>query len=177
MAIAILAGGCFWCTEAVFSRLKGVSQVEPGYSGGHTPKPDYAQVCTGQTGHAEAVRIHFDENILPFSVLLDIFFASHDPTQLNRQGNDIGSQYRSAIFAQDAAQTTSAHECIRHAQQAYYAGTPIVTQVEPAQEFWPAETAHHAYYARHGDAPYCQAVIQPKLAKIFHLYADKLAQG
>ncbi|MCL6263086.1 peptide-methionine (S)-S-oxide reductase MsrA [Craterilacuibacter sp. RT1T] len=176
MAIAILAGGCFWCTEAVFSCLKGVTQVEPGYIGGHTSKPDYAQVCSGHTGHAEAVRIHFDEHILPFSVLLDIFFASHDPTQLNRQGNDIGSQYRSAIFAQDAKQALIAHERMRYAQQTCYIGTPIVTLVEPAQAFWPAEAAHHAYYARHGDAPYCQAVIQPKLAKIFRLYADKLAR-
>ncbi|MGL6070795.1 peptide-methionine (S)-S-oxide reductase MsrA [Craterilacuibacter sp.] len=174
MSIAIFAGGCFWCTEAVFSRLQGVSQVEPGYIGGHTVQPDYAQVCAGKSGHAEAVRIRFDDSIISFETLLDVFFTTHDPTTADRQGNDIGSQYRSAIFAQDAAQEACARARIAHDNQAQSFGAAVVTQLEIAQIFWPAEIEHHAYYASHQTAPYCQAVIQPKLAKLRAKHAGKL---
>jgi peptide-methionine (S)-S-oxide reductase len=172
---AVLAGGCFWCTEAIFDRLRGVHSVTSGYTGGHVANPDYRSVCSGRTGHAEAVRILFDPAIISFAAILDIFLATHDPTQLNRQGNDIGTQYRSAIFPQSAAQEAEARAAIARAQPDWPA--PIVTTLEPAQTFWPAESEHQGYYDRVGDRnPYCTAVISPKLRKLMAAYADRLKQ-
>ncbi len=171
--VAVLAGGCFWCTEAVFDRLRGVHEVESGYTGGSVPNPSYRQVCAGDTGHAEAIRIHFDPAIISYDELLDIFFATHDPTQLNRQGNDIGPQYRSAIFPQSPAQAAAAGVAITRAQPDW--PQPIVTTIEPDSTFWPAEDEHRDYFARTGDAnPYCTVVISPKVTKFMHRFADRL---
>jgi peptide-methionine (S)-S-oxide reductase len=171
--IATLAGGCFWCVEAVFDDLVGVSSVESGYTGGHVVNPTYRQVCGGDTGHAEAIRIRFDPAVLSYADLLDIFFAVHNPTQLNRQGNDIGPQYRSAIFPHDAAQEAGARAAIERAQAEW--DQPIVTTIEPLADWYPAEDYHQEYFAREGDAnPYCQAVVAPKLAKFRKSYAARL---
>ena len=170
---AVVAGGCFWCTEAVFKRLRGVVSVRPGYTGGHVPDPDYRSVCTGRTGHAEAVEVRFDPGEISYAELLDIFLATHDPTQLNRQGNDIGPQYRSAIFPQTKAQEAEARAAIARAQAQWPA--PIVTTIEPAGPFWPAEPEHHDYYDRVGDRnPYCTVVIAPKLRKLAEAHAGRL---
>lgn len=172
-AEAVLAGGCFWCTEAIFLRVRGVAAVESGYTGGHVAQPSYRQVCSGDTGHAEAVRIRFDPAVISYGDLLDIFFATHDPTQLNRQGNDVGPQYRSAIFPQDEAQLAEARAAIARAQRDHRAA--VVTSVEPAGPFWPAETEHQGYFDRVGDRnPYCSAVIAPKVAKFLKTHADRL---
>jgi peptide-methionine (S)-S-oxide reductase len=172
-ALAVVGGGCFWCTEAVFGRVRGVREAVPGYTGGHVDQPSYKQVCSGATGHAEAVRIAFDPAVVGYGDLLDIFFATHDPTQLNRQGNDIGPQYRSAIFPQDEAQAAEARAAIARAQATHAA--PVVTTLEPAATFWPAEREHHGYFDRVGDAnPYCTAVIAPKLRKFLKTHADQL---
>ena len=172
-AVAVLAGGCFWCTEAVFRQIAGVSGVESGYTGGTVPDPDYEAVCTGQTGHAEALRLRFDPAVIDYGALLDLFFATHDPTTLNRQGNDVGTQYRSAIFPQDAAQEAEAHAAIARAQADR--AKPVVTTVEPAAPWYPAESYHQDYWARVGDRnPYCMAVIPPKLAKLKAKFADRL---
>jgi peptide-methionine (S)-S-oxide reductase len=161
---AILAGGCFWCTEAVFKDLIGVSVVESGYVGGHVDSPTYREVCGGATGHAEAIRVTFDPGQISYDDLLDIFFATHDPTQLNRQGNDIGTQYRSAIFPQDDEQRAAAVAAIERARADHV--QPVVTTIEPAAVWYPAEDYHQEYFAREGASnPYCQAVIAPKLAK------------
>jgi peptide-methionine (S)-S-oxide reductase len=171
--IATLAGGCFWCVEAVFDDLIGVSSVESGYTGGHVVNPTYRQVCGGDTGHAEAIRIRFDPSVLSYGDLLDIFFAVHNPTQLNRQGNDVGPQYRSAIFPHDAAQEAEARAAIERAQADW--DQPIVTTIEPLADWYPAEDYHQEYFAREGDAnPYCQAVVAPKLAKFRKSYAARL---
>ncbi|HKX91542.1 MAG TPA: peptide-methionine (S)-S-oxide reductase MsrA [Sphingomicrobium sp.] len=163
--IAILAGGCFWCTEAVFLDVVGVKSVESGYTGGHAPNPTYKQVCGGDTGHAEAIRITFDTEELSYDDLLDIFFATHDPTQLNRQGGDVGTQYRSAIFPQDADQERKAREAIARNNPDH--GHRIVTAIEPKGEWWPAEDYHQDYWANAGQqSPYCLAVIPPKLQKL-----------
>ena len=163
--VAILAGGCFWCTEAVFLDLVGVKSVESGYTGGQLAKPTYKQVCGGDTGHAEAIRITFDSEQLSYDDLLDIFFATHDPTQLNRQGNDIGTQYRSAIFPQNEEQERKAREAIERANQEN--GGRVVTTIEPIGEWWPAEDYHQEYWAGEGQRnPYCLAVIPPKLQKL-----------
>ena len=163
--VAILAGGCFWCTEAVFLDLVGVKSVESGYTGGQLAKPTYKQVCGGDTGHAEAIRITFDSEQLSYDDLLDIFFATHDPTQLNRQGNDIGTQYRSAIFPQNEEQERKAREAIERANQEN--GGRVVTTIEPIGEWWPAEDYHQDYWAGEGQRnPYCLAVIPPKLQKL-----------
>src|SRR6185503_20349308 len=161
---AILAGGCFWCTEAVFKDLIGVSAVESGYIGGHVDHPTYRQVCGGDTGHAEAIRITFDPDEISYDDLLDIFFAIHDPTQLNRQGNDIGTQYRSAIFPQNEAQERKAREAIQRANVTHHES--VVTTIEPNGEWWPAEDYHQDYWAGDGQSnPYCIAHIPPKLQK------------
>lgn len=170
--VAILAGGCFWCTEAAFDALDGVSKVVPGYIGGAMPNPSYEQVCTGRTGHAEAVQIHFDPETIGFADLLDIFFVIHDPTQLNRQGHDVGTQYRSAIFPHDAAQEAAAKAAIDRAQNHWDA--PIVTMIEPAAPFYPAEPYHHDYFARNPAQPYCMAVVAPKLTKLRAKHAARL---
>jgi peptide-methionine (S)-S-oxide reductase len=162
---AIFAGGCFWCVEAVFQNLNGVHGVESGYLGGHVDNPTYKQVCGGDTGHAEAILIRFDADIISYSDLLDVFFATHDPTQLNRQGNDIGTQYRSAIFPQDDAQLAEAEAGIIRAQPDWPA--PIVTSIEANARWWPAEDYHQNYWNGEGQRnPYCLAVIPPKLAKL-----------
>src|SRR3954468_12962380 len=163
--VAVLAGGCFWCTEAVFLDVVGVKSVESGYTGGHIANPTYKQVCGGDTGHAEAIRITFDNDQLSYDDLLDIYFATHDPTQLNRQGNDIGTQYRSAIFPLDAEQEEEARAAIERNQANWPA--PIVTTIEPFGTWWPAEDYHQDYWEGEGQRnPYCIAVIPPKLQKL-----------
>jgi peptide-methionine (S)-S-oxide reductase len=163
--IAVLAGGCFWCTEAVFLDVVGVKSVESGYTGGTVANPTYKQVCGGDTGHAEAIRITFDNEQLSYDDLLDIFFATHDPTQLNRQGNDVGTQYRSAIFPLDEEQERKARAAIDRANAEQ--GGRVVTTIEPLGEWYPAETYHQDYWATEGQRnPYCLAVIPPKLQKL-----------
>ena len=162
---AVLGGGCFWCTEAVFLDVVGVKSVESGYTGGSAANPTYKQVCGGETGHAEAIRITFDPEQLSYDDLLDIFFATHDPTQLNRQGNDVGTQYRSAIFPQSAEQETKARAAIARNNPEH--GNGIVTTIEPKGEWYPAEDYHQDYWANEGQRnPYCIAVIPPKLQKL-----------
>ena len=173
--VAVLAGGCFWCTEAVFLDVAGVKSVESGYTGGTVANPTYKQVCGGETGHAEAIRVTFDPDQLSYDDLLDIFFATHDPTQLNRQGNDIGTQYRSAIFPHSPEQEAEARAAIARAQADWPA--PVVTTIEPLSEWYPAEDYHQEYFARVGDQnPYCQVVIAPKLRKFRKSYAERLKQ-
>lgn len=171
--IATLAGGCFWCTEAVYVRLKGVSSVTSGYIGGTVADPTYEQVCSGRTGHAEAIRIAFDPDVISFADLLDIHFATHDPTTLNRQGNDVGTQYRSAIFPHSPEQEAEAKAAIERAQDDQR--DPIVTTIEPLAEWYPAEDYHQQYWDRVGTKnPYCMAVIPPKLAKLQKKFAERL---
>jgi peptide-methionine (S)-S-oxide reductase len=173
VAEAIFAGGCFWCTEAVFKQLDGVQSVESGYIGGSVENPDYKTVCSGTTGHAEAIRIGYDADVIGYSDLLDIHFATHDPTQLNRQGNDIGTQYRSAIFPLDDAQRAEAEAAIVRAQADW--PTPIVTTIEGPATWYPAEDYHQDYWDGEGQRnPYCLAVIPPKLAKLKKGFAEKL---
>ena len=171
---AIFAGGCFWCTEAVFGQLKGVSGVKSGYIGGTVVDPTYKQVCSGSTGHAEAIRIGFDPEIISYADLLDIFFATHDPTQLNRQGNDIGTQYRSAIFPLDDEQRAEAQAGIERAAADWPA--PIVTTIEGPATWYPAEDYHQEYWEGEGQRnPYCLATIPPKLAKLKKGFAERLS--
>ena len=171
--VAILAGGCFWCTEAVFLDLVGVKSVTSGYTGGDTINPTYKQVCGGDTGHAEAIRITFDPDQLSYDDLLDIFFATHDPTQLNRQGNDIGTQYRSAIFPQSPEQEERARAAIERAN-ADHDGR-IVTTIEPAAQWYPAEDYHQDYWSGEGQRnPYCLAIIPPKLNKLRKSFQDRV---
>lgn len=173
METATLAGGCFWCTEAVFDDVIGVDSVESGYIGGHVPDPSYKRVCEGDTGHAEAIRIVFDPAVISYDDLLDIFFHTHDPTQLNRQGNDVGTQYRSAIFPHSPEQDASARAAIARAQADW--PSPIVTTIEPLSDWYPAEDYHKDYFERVGDQnPYCTAVIAPKLRKFRKSYAERL---
>ena len=162
---ATLAGGCFWCLEAVYDEVKGVHSVESGYAGGHMDNPTYRAVCNGDTGHAEVVQVHFDPNVVSYRDLLNVFFAIHDPTTLNRQGADVGTQYRSAIFYHDEEQKKIAEELIKdlNAQQIW--DKPIVTQVEKLDKFYMAEDYHQEYYARNQYQPYCMAVVAPKVSK------------
>ena len=170
---AILAGGCFWCTEAVFKDLIGVSAVESGYVGGHADQPTYRQVCGGDTGHAEAIRVTFDPEAIGYDDILDIHFATHDPTQLNRQGNDVGTQYRSAIFPASAAQEEAARRGIDRAAAGW--PDPIVTAIEQPGTWWPAEDYHQDYWETEGRSnPYCLAVIPPKLQKLRKSFAARL---
>lgn len=170
---ATLAGGCFWCTEAVYQNLKGVTAVESGYIGGAKPNPTYEEVCSGNTGHAEAIRITFDPDVISYADLLNIFFATHDPTTLNRQGNDIGTQYRSAIFPHSPEQEAQARAGIDRAQADQSA--PIVTAIEPDAPWYPAEDYHQKYWDRVGDRnPYCMAVIPPKLAKLRKGFSERI---
>lgn len=171
---ATLAGGCFWCLEPVFAALKGVHQVEPGYTGGHVENPTYEQVCTGKTGHAEAVRIRFDPDTISFRQLLEVFFSIHDPTTPDRQGADVGPQYRSAIFYHSPEQESTAREVIRELEAQEVWDAPIVTQLAPAGEFYVAEPYHIDYYRRNPYQPYCQVVIAPKLAKFRQRFAHLL---
>ena len=172
--LATLAGGCFWCLEAVFEQLRGVSKVLSGYSGGHVPNPTYQAVCTGMTGHAEVVQVAFDPDTISFRDLLGVFFTLHDPTTLDRQGGDVGTQYRSAIFYHDDAQRRTAEEVIRELEAEHVFDDPIVTQVEPLDKFYPAEEYHREYYRRNPNQSYCRAVIAPKVAKLRSKYLEKL---
>jgi peptide-methionine (S)-S-oxide reductase len=171
--VATFAGGCFWCVEAVFKDLHGVSAVESGYIGGHVVNPTYREVCGGATGHAEAIRISFESSKIGYADLLDVFFATHEPTQLNRQGNDVGTQYRSAIFPHDASQQSEAEAGIIRAQADWPA--PIVTTIEPMATWYPAEDYHQDYWTGEGQRnPYCLAVIPPKIAKLRNGFAERL---
>ena len=170
--VAIVAGGCFWCTEAVFLDVIGVTKVESGYIGGHVASPTYKQVCGGDTGHAEAIRVTFDPDQLSLDDLFDIFFATHDPTQLNRQGNDVGTQYRSAIFPIDEVQADKARQAIERANADN--GGRVVTTIEPRGTWWPAEDYHQDYWASEGQRnPYCLAVIPPKLQKLRKSFQER----
>lgn len=172
-ATAIMAGGCFWCTEAVFRDVVGVSEVESGYIGGSAPNPTYRAVCGGNTGHAEAIRVVFDPAVISYADILDVFMATHDPTQLNRQGNDIGTQYRSAIFPLDEAQRAEAEAAIARANEEH--GGRVVTTIEGPAEWYPAEDYHQEYWEGEGQRnPYCLAVIPPKLQKLRKSFAAKV---
>ncbi len=172
---AIFGGGCFWCTEAVFKMLRGVSAVAPGYAGGSSPNPTYEQVCSGTTGHAEVIRIEFDPSQVSYRTLMTVFFGSHDATTLNRQGNDVGTQYRSAIFPTTPEQGKEARAFIEELQNSAAGGDPIVTTVEEGATFYPAEDYHQNYYARNSNQGYCQVIIAPKLQKVQKEFADLLA--
>lgn len=168
--IATLANGCFWCSEAVFSRLKGVKSVVPGYSGGKIEEPSYDDVCTGRTGHAEAAQIEFDPAVISFEKLLDVFWHTHDPTTLNRQGADVGTQYRSAIFYHDDRQREIAENSKRELEEEGIYNDPIVTEITPFKNFYIAEDYHKKYYENHQDAQYCRFVIEPKIRKLLKQY-------
>ena len=172
--IATLAGGCFWCLEAVYLELRGVVGVQSGYAGGHVPNPSYQLVCTGTTGHAEVVQITFDPDEISYRDLLDVFFTIHDPTTLNRQGNDVGTQYRSAILYHSAEQKAEAEQAIAELLAEKVWDDPIVTEVLPLKEFYPAEEYHRDYFRLHPDQAYCRAVIAPKVAKARKAYFEKL---
>ncbi|SNQ60027.1 peptide-methionine (S)-S-oxide reductase MsrA [Candidatus Methanoperedens nitratireducens] len=172
--IATLGGGCFWCLEAIFNELRGVEKVVSGYSGGNVPDPTYREVCSGTTGHAEAVRITFDPQIISFRELLQVFFTIHDPTTLNRQGADVGTQYRSVIFYHTPEQKAVAQEVIAELEKAKVWDAPIVTALTPFSAFYPAEEYHQEYYSRNPEQPYCRIVIEPKVAKFRKQYLAKL---
>jgi peptide-methionine (S)-S-oxide reductase len=172
--VVTLAGGCFWCTEAAFTIVKGVEKVEPGYTGGSVPNPTYEQVSSGTTGHAEAAQITFNPDVISYREILEIFFATHDPTTLNRQGPDVGTQYRSAIFYHNEAQKTTAEIVIAELEKEGIWDAPIVTQVEPLKVLYKAETYHKDYYNKHPNQPYCQQVITPKLVKLQQRFLRKL---
>ena len=171
---ATLAAGCFWCTEAAFNIIKGVETIEPGYTGGNVPNPSYEQVSTGTTGHAEAAQIFFDPKVIKYKEILEVYFAMHDPTSLNRQGADVGTQYRSAIFYQSPEQKANAEQLIDELNQEGIWDKPIVTSVEPLKVFYKAETYHKDYYMKHPKEPYCQVVIAPKIAKLQQRFFDKI---
>lgn len=163
---AVFGGGCFWCTEAVFRMLRGVLDVQPGYAGGHVEQPTYEEVSSGTTGHAEVIRFEYDSDLIRYQDLLNVFFATHDPTTVDRQGNDIGPQYRSVIFYSEDEQKQEAAEFIEKLNTSSKGGNPVVTSVQPLDRFWPAEDYHKKYYESHKDATYCQLVINPKLEKV-----------
>lgn len=172
LATATLAGGCFWCLEAVFERLRGVASVESGYIGGSVPHPTYLDVCSGRTGHAEAIRIRFDPGEISYQTLLELFFAFHDPTTRNRQGPDVGTQYRSAIFAHDAEQEAAARAMIARLDREGVFEGPIVTEVVPATTWYPAEADHQEYYRRNPSQSYCSVMIAPKVSHLRRRYAS-----
>lgn len=174
LQVATLAGGCFWCLEAVFDELKGVESVESGYSGGHVPNPTYAQVCEDNTGHAEVVQVTFDPQVLTYHDLLTVFFSIHDPTTLSRQGNDVGMQYRSAIFYHDEEQKKVAEQVIKEIKKAGIWDGSIVTEVTPFDKFYIAEDYHQEYFAHNSFQPYCQFVIAPKVAKFRKQFVERL---
>ncbi len=174
---AVLAGGCFWCMEAVFVGLNGIESVQSGYSGGTVADPSYEQVCTGATGHAEAVRLEFDPSVVSYADILRVFFTMHDPTTKDRQGNDIGTQYRSAVFYLDDQQRETAEAVMREIGESGIYGAALVTELEPLKNFYPAEEYHDDYFARNPRQPYCAAVIAPKVAKFRKLYLDRLRPG
>jgi peptide-methionine (S)-S-oxide reductase len=172
--IATLAGGCFWCLEAVFDDLKGVESVESGYMGGKTANPSYEDVCSGETGHAEVVQLTFDPKQVSFKEILEVFFVIHDPTTLNRQGNDVGTQYRSAIFHHSAGQKAAAEQVIANMGAAKIYDDPIVTEVVPASKFYVAEDYHQEYFRRNPAQPYCAFIVRPKVAKFRKHFLEKL---
>ena len=172
--LATLGNGCFWCTEAIFKQLKGVQAVRSGFSGGAIKNPAYREVVTGRTGHAEVLHIEFDTDLVSFEKLLEVFFATHDPTTLNRQGNDVGTQYRSAIFYHDATQKQLAITAIEALENSNAFKDPIVTEVTAFEAFYPAEDYHHDYFASHGHEPYCSLVIAPKVKKFLTTFATDL---
>jgi peptide-methionine (S)-S-oxide reductase len=172
--VATLGGGCFWCLEAVYDDLRGVTDVVSGYMGGHVANPSYEDVCNGTTGHAEVVQVTFDPSEVSFRELLDVFFTIHDPTTLNRQGADVGTQYRSAVFYHDDEQKRVAEEAIRDLEAQGVWDNPVVTQVVPAPEFYPAEAYHQEYFSRNPRAGYCQVVIAPKVSKFRKQYLSRL---
>jgi peptide-methionine (S)-S-oxide reductase len=173
---ATFGAGCFWCTEAQFQQLKGVKRVESGYMGGHVPNPGYKQVCTGTTGHAEVTKVWFDPKEISYDELLAAFWTAHDPTQLNRQGNDVGTQYRSVIFYYNDEQHRKAEEYKRKLNEEHAYNAPVVTEISPATSFYKAEDYHQNYYNLNGSQPYCQFVIRPKMEKFRKVFADKLAK-
>jgi peptide-methionine (S)-S-oxide reductase len=173
---ATFANGCFWCTEAVFKRLKGVKSVLPGYAGGTVKDPSYDQVCAGNTGHAESIQIKFDPKVIPFEKILDIFWHTHDPTTLNRQGNDIGTQYRSAIFFHNEKQKEIAEKSKKDLENKGVYENSIVTEITPVKDFYAAEDYHKDYYDNHQDAPYCNYVIDPKIHKLLQRYGSDVIE-
>lgn len=176
MKTATLAGGCFWCTEAIFKRLKGVVSVLPGYAGGTVENPSYEQVCSGTTGHAEAIQIEFDPQLLPFEKILDIFWHTHDPTTLNRQGNDVGTQYRSVIFYHDEEQREIAEKSKRNLEKEKVYENPIVTEITSFTNFYVAEDYHKNYFERNSGASYCNFVITPKIQKLLEKYGQDVKE-
>jgi peptide-methionine (S)-S-oxide reductase len=174
--VATLAGGCFWCLDAVFRDLRGVEKVESGYSGGTTVNPSYEQVCSGRTGHAEVIQVTFDPAVISFRELLGLFFTIHDPTTLNRQGGDVGTQYRSAIFYHSPEQRVTAEQVIRELEAEGLWDDPVVTELTPFTSYYPAESYHQDYFNRNPYQPYCAAVIAPKVAKFRSTYLEKLAR-
>jgi peptide-methionine (S)-S-oxide reductase len=174
MEVATLGGGCFWCIEAAFNEIRGVVNVESGYAGGELASPTYEQVCTGTTGHAEVVQVTFDPHVISFREILEIFFTAHDPTTLNRQGADVGSQYRSVIFYHNGEQKQVAENVIAELNASKVWDKPIVTQVEPFKNFYKAEEYHRKYFNRHPEAAYCKIVIAPKIVKLRKKYREKL---
>ncbi len=172
--IATFGAGCFWCTEAVYQQLKGVLSVMPGYAGGAVANPTYDQVCSGSTGHVEVAQIEFDPEQISFKQLVEIFFVTHNPTTKNRQGNDVGTQYKSVIFYHSNAQKTTAEAVKKELEDTHVFSDPIVTEITEAPTFYPAENYHRDYYARNPDAPYCQAIIDPKVAKLRQKFAHLL---
>jgi len=171
---ATLGGGCFWCIDAPLRELRGVARVESGYAGGSVDSPSYEAVCTGVTGHAEVVQVDFDPGVLPYRTLLEVFFSIHDPTTRDRQGADVGTQYRSVIFYHDESQRAAAANLIAELDAALVWDAPIVTDVVRLDRFWPAESYHQDYYTRHGSQPYCRMVISPKMAKLRQRHAALL---
>lgn len=174
---ATLAGGCFWCLEAVYELLDGVDSVKSGYAGGETENPTYEQVCTGHTGHAEVTQIVYDPDVISFDDLLDVFFTIHDPTTKDRQGSDVGTQYRSAIFYHDEAQRMAAYTKIAEVERMGLWADPIVTQLAPLEVFYPAAAYHDQYFQRNADQPFCQAVVAPKVSKFRKQHMDRLRAG
>lgn len=170
---AVFGGGCFWCTEAIYKRIKGVVSIKPGYAGGHTQDPTYYQVCSGTTGHAEVIRIEFDPETIQFRDLVDIFWNAHDPTTKDRQGNDIGSQYRSIILYQNEEQRIAAEGSLRAAESSGEFKKPIVTEIKPLDGFYEAEEYHHNYFENNPNQPYCHAVISPKVNHFFEKFPQK----
>lgn len=171
---ATFANGCFWCTEAVFQRLKGVQKVTSGYAGGHVPNPTYEQVCNKNTGHAECLQIEYDPDEITYDELLEVFWETHDPTTVNRQGNDVGPQYRSVIFYHNEEQKEKAEKYKKVLEQSHFFDAPIVTTIEPLTKFYPAENYHENYFNSHPAQPYCYYVIKPKVEKLKKVFAEKL---
>ena len=173
--LATFAGGCFWCTEAVFQRLRGVQKVVPGYSGGNVEDPSYNQVTTGTTGHAEAIQITFEPEVISFAQLLEVFFQTHDPTTLNRQGYDVGTQYRSAVFYHSEEQKQDVDRVIKDVNESGSYSSPVVTEVRPFEAFYEAEDYHHNFYDQNKTYPYCQVIIDPKIEKLYKKFSELTA--